>query len=309
LPVHGQYLSDTRVELGDLDDRLRTLAAPDESDGIDEFAVYGGPGNDRLTANQGGSAGLAGGEGDDQLRVRGDVLEAWLDGGPGDDEMWAGRTTSELLGGGGRDVMHGGESMRDGDREGAGGDAGPGPDVFDATASPQVIVSYSERHAPVRINLRRGVGGQAGEGDTSIGVRNVVGGAGDDRIRGGSGAEVLRGGSGYDRLSGGGGDDELWPGRGGSRLTCGPGVDEIWATSSKDWLAMNCELIANTPARPTGLRYPVQCAQPTDAEGEPSGHRQCSVWIHVWQVGAESDCSPRAPFRSAIGTNARSRSR
>jgi hypothetical protein len=250
--------------------------------------VFGGPGNDRLTANQGFAA-LAGGEGDDQLRVRRDVFDGWLDGGPGDDEMWAGRTSSQVLGGGGRDVMHGGETMRDGDQEGAGGDAGPGPDVFDATSSPHVRVSYSDRRAPVRVDLRRGVGGQVGEGDIFNGIRNVEGGSGDDRLFGDSGLNVLLGGPGFDRLSGRGGDDELWPGRGGSRLSCGAGMDEVWATTSKDRLAMNCEFVADTPARPTptpgGLRYPVRCAEPTDEEGVSSGIGECSASMHVWQAG------------------------
>ena len=39
----GQALSNTRVELGDLDDRFRSVAAPaDAETGLDDFAVFGG---------------------------------------------------------------------------------------------------------------------------------------------------------------------------------------------------------------------------------------------------------------------------
>ena len=288
-PEH--YLNGARFELGDLDDRLQTVTPPGEADEglgvIGEFWANGGPGNDRLNGDS-YLNGLSGGDGDDELRVSRRILEGTLEGGPGDDLLWAGRTDTSLNGGGGRDAMYGGNDMSDGDREGAAGDAGPGPDLFDATAGRGGLVSYQGRHAPIRVDLRRGVGGQAGEGDVLKGVRQVEGGSGDDVLLGDDEPNRLLGRRGFDRLSGRGGNDTLFPDRGGSRVSCGAGTDTSSRPSTKDWLASDCETAAWVPARPTltatgSLRYTVPCEERADDDESFIG--ECSAWLHVWQTG------------------------
>jgi hypothetical protein len=292
-----QSLSDTRYYLGDLDDALLTVTAPEgpprEGEGIPPgmLTADGGPGNDRLTVHNQRPT-LVGGEGNDELRVL-PPASGRLEGGPGDDELWADETYSELIGGGGRDVMHGGNWVLDGDQEGAAGDAGPGPDVFDLTRSLWPVVSYESRHAPILVDLRRGVGGQAGEGDIFIGVRMVEGGHGDDRLLGDRNPNRLLGGPGFDRLEGRGGNDRFAPGDGGSRLNCGTGMDVMFGRATpQDWLAIDCEYVSAThgdgvlaahpfPVATGSLRYAVHCPEPQ----EELTDRGCSARLRLRQAG------------------------
>jgi hypothetical protein len=139
------------------------------------------------------------------------------------------------------------------------------------------------------VDLRRGTGGQVGEGDVLKGVRTVAGGRGDDRLLGDDKRNVLTGGPGFDRLAGRGGDDELNPNRGGSRLHCGAGMDEVVATSHKDRLAIDCESLGdNTRARPTPaaagtLHYRADCEKRSDDESLVIG--ECSARLLVRRVG------------------------
>jgi hypothetical protein len=52
---------------------------------------------------------------------------------------------------------------------------------------------------------------------------------------------------------------------------------------------MNCDLVANTPARPiptsAGLRYPLLCAKQTSEEGVTTGLGECSSWLQMWESG------------------------
>ena len=152
-----------RLQLGDLDDRLRIAGALADwdldasgGDGDDELdltgafeargpAVSGDAGADRLSGSNGDDP-LAGGEGDDSLS-----------GGPGSDH---------LRGGFGTDSM----------------DGGSGPDLVD----------YGDHSRPVTVDLSRAAPqGESGEGDT---IQNVEG------VRGGDGSDVLLGSAGADEL-------------------------------------------------------------------------------------------------------------
>ena len=281
------YISDTRFELGDEDDRLRTGQPPDTVDVWGEFTGDGGAGDDRLI---GGSAinRLEGGAGDDVLRAseRGAMANV-LNGGPGDDRLWGHGGFDELDGGGGgRDELYGrgGEDiMRDGDRPGD-----TGPDVFHGGSDGCCLilsgdrVSYRGRTEPIHVDLtRRGVAGEPGEGDVLIDVESVEGGSGDDRLLGDGNRNSLIGRPGRDRLVGRGGDDTLHPGPGGDRILCGPGDDTAGPPTSQDRLDEHCELldaypvlVYRLPAQPTqAMTYTVQC--PADDEESLHLYTRC----------------------------------
>lgn len=225
-----EWLQSTRVELGDLDDELRsTRPGP---------APIGG-----LVAD--------GGAGDDLL-----------DGGDGSDRLDGGGGRDQLLGGAGLD------SLSDGDRDEAAGDAGPGPDLLDGGSGVDEV-SYAQRTRPVRVSLGDDeTDGAAGEGDVVRAVEDASGGAGDDRIvgddrvnhltggdgsdhlsgRGGRGrygiGDRLDGGAGADRLSGGDGPDDLTGGSGIDVLRCGPHVDAVRSPRAGELLRPDCEFVS-----------------------------------------------------------------
>jgi hypothetical protein len=212
-----------------------------------ELAVRLGDGDDHLITDSGpdfpfGSIVASGGKGDDVLA--GDKGGDRLDGGGGSDR---------LSGGDGPDFLS------DGDRSGQ----SPQPDVLDAGTSepyPEAdTVSYEHRTAGVTADLAHGVGGEPGEGDTLIGFESAVGGAGDDRITGGSegshlsgqaGDDTLAGGPGFNSLTGGSGDDTLVGGPGENELDgghgletygCGRGVDHIVHPTAGELLGDLCD--------------------------------------------------------------------
>lgn len=161
---------------------------------------------------------VRGGDGPDRLR-----------GGPGSDELRGGRGDDTLGGGGGPDVLRDGPGA-DAVDGGAGRDdlhTDPGDDRLDGGAG-RDTVSYEDRSAPVTATLGA-TSGQPGERDRLVAVEALVGGEGDDVLRGTEGADVLDGGrGGADRLYGRGGDDELDGSSGaGDRFYAGPGADRI----------------------------------------------------------------------------------
>jgi Ca2+-binding RTX toxin-like protein len=93
---------------------------------------------------------------------------------------------------------------------------------------------------------------------------DVLGGAGNDRLNGGGGAEHLLGGDGHDRLSGGGGADDL---------EGGAGVDDyVYATASESTDAARDRIRAfQTGVDTIELRYmpvtSISWAQQSDASG------------------------------------------
>lgn len=142
---------------------------------------------------------LIGGSSNDTLEGRG-----------GNDALYGGAGNDFLSGGEGDDLLHGG----------AGNDVidgGSGIDTVSwAFAAPGTdrgeIASSSFGHLDV--DLAAGVatfrlfsGGQ--ENDTLTGVENIIGGDGDDTLRGDNRDNMLSGGAGADRLEGRGGNDVL----------------------------------------------------------------------------------------------------
>jgi hypothetical protein len=201
------------------------------------------------------------GDGNDDIRVGTgrNIPIVTVDGGPGDDHLAGGDRNNHFNGGGGRDEMIGGSGFNtfdDGDREGAAGPDGPGPDVFDGSAGEQDVVTYASRTAPMNIDA----GSAVGEGDSLRGIETIVGGSGSDRLVGDSGAntldggpgddtlvgggsprgkgDVLKGGDGDDRLDGGAGPDTLDGGAGADRLNAGGGADILTGGPGLD--AISC---------------------------------------------------------------------
>ena len=83
----------------------------------------------------------------------------------------------------------------------------------------------------------------------------IVGGAGNDTLRGTQKADKLYGKAGNDKLFGFRGNDVLFGGAGADRLVCGPGRDIAWA-DSKDHVAKDCEIVKGLkppPAPPVAL--------------------------------------------------------
>ncbi len=232
-------------------------------------------------------------------------------GGAGDDVLLAGTAEVLLDGGGGQDILIGGpfaDRLSDGDRDGAGEAAAPGPDLLDGGIGGSDTVDYSARSAPLYIALADGdtASGATG-GDQLARLDNIVGGAGDDTLAGNDRPNHLVGMGGRDQLLGGGGADTLGGhsrlGRAaGDRAQCGPGHDGVFGPRAADVLDDRCETVllpgrsrllgpdvwsfalpARPETRPGGrLVYRYPCAGPLSGEScsgtiriaEPTGRRR-----------------------------------
>ena len=71
---------------------------------------------------------------------------------------------------------------------------------------------------------------------TIANIERVLGGVGNDEIRGSAGSERLEGGGGDDTLIGGAGNDTLWGGDGADRLEGGAGHDYLYGEAGADIL-------------------------------------------------------------------------
>jgi len=122
-----------------------------------------------------------------------------------------------------------------------------GPDVYELGLDhyPAGVgadeVDYNGRSAPVEWDASTGL--VAGEGDQLTGVGNILGGSGDDVLRGnefedflvgGPGNDLLVGGSNWDVLLGGDGDDELRGGGDPDILRAGSGDDTAYGGRDHD---------------------------------------------------------------------------
>lgn len=248
-----------RVRLvgGDGDDVL--TGAPEDRDpwpGL--LSIEGGGGDDLLVGGDGDDV-LRGGPGDDLL-IAGPG-EDLLDGGEGEDvvdlsafplgvdvDLAAGvartgegqrhvlREVEHVVGGAGDDVLRGND--RDNRLEG-----GPGDDVLIGRGGDDVLdggpgtdtADYSATTRGVQVDLRAGTG--RGDGaDTLHRIERVLGGSGDDELRGDGRRNVLDGGPGDDVLEGRGGDDRLLGGPGNDLLIGGGGDDVLRGGSGADTL-------------------------------------------------------------------------
>jgi Ca2+-binding RTX toxin-like protein len=194
--------------------------------GVDDDELYGGYGDDTLYGEDGVDL-LYGDDGNDRLYGGGDndglfggFGNDFLDGGYGNDNLFGDDGNDVLLGGGGDDSLDGGY----------GNDVlvgGPGADTLNGGDGTDTA-DYSDDPFGVTVRLDgevdQGLGEIAGV-DQLTSIENVIGGGGDDFIRGNSLANVLRGGGGADTLEGGDGDDRLIGGTDSDLLNGGSGQD------------------------------------------------------------------------------------
>lgn len=151
---------------------------------------------------------LYGNEGRDIMHGRAGADE--LIGMGGDDMLLGGRGDDTLSGGRGDDVLEGGQ----------GADELWGGEGWD-------IASYTSGSESILVTIGgSGVGGFA-EGDQLRGIEGVIGGQGNDELRGDTNGNEINGASGNDLLFGYGGDDSLYGGSGNDVLAGGLGADLI----------------------------------------------------------------------------------
>jgi VCBS repeat-containing protein len=143
--------------------------------------ILAGAGDDLVSAGAGADI-VDGGEGDDTLF--GEAGDDLLKGGEGDDALDGGLGDDVLMGGAGDDLLDGGESID--------------------------TVSYADDTAGVTVDLAAGTaeGDDAGF-DELVSIEHVIGGAGDDVLKGDDGDNVFAGGAGDDVIDGRGGFDTL----------------------------------------------------------------------------------------------------
>ena len=233
-------------------DRLSGPAAADE-----ETAIYllGGGGHDRLHGGAGSYKILRGGDGDDH--IVGGMGYAMIEGRAGDDVLIGTSGIDDINGGGGRDRLFGrggSDRMTDGDKSGATGEKRPGPDLLDAGAGLHDEVSYARRRRSLSIDLRAGgTEGESGEGDRVVGVEDLLGGRGNDRLIGNDRANFIDAGGGSDRLVGGRGDDVLFADGGTLERARTPSRAAVGGTRSPATiLGCTSPAIASASSPPTG---------------------------------------------------------
>lgn len=274
--VSGTILGEAGTDIltgSDLRDRLDGGTGNDSLSGKggDDF-LDGKEDNDQLLGGDGADL-LLGGSGDDRLFgeagddfILGGTGADILNGGDGADQLYADAGEDTLVGGDGADVL-GGDADDDDLEGGAGNDTlmgGAGSDLLDG-GDGQDVASYRGTAQPVLADLAddsQNLGEAAG--DQFVSVENMEGGAGNDTLRGDSGANVLAGGYGDDQLDGRAGADVLRGGRGNDLLVVdnardrvverqGHGVDTVEASAS--WvlaLGAEVEVLRTTNVNGTG---------------------------------------------------------
>jgi serralysin len=134
-----------------------------------------------------------------------------LDLGAGDDTGSGLGGNDAILGGAGVDTIDGGDG-NDNLQGGAGDDnlrGGAGADILNGGADIDTAI-YTEGPAGVTVDLLTGIGvGGNAQGDTLIGIENLIGSTLADTLTGNAGANLLRGWTGNDVLRGGAGADTL----------------------------------------------------------------------------------------------------
>ena len=193
------------LDLGDGDDELWI-----DEGAVDPFTlrlqVFGGPGDDQLTAGRADDL-LEGGDGDDTLA-----------GGPGTDMASWDDADSPVVAtvpaAGASTPVNGRAGEQDGLAEIEGLRGGSAADALTGSAGDDIL--------------------DGGDGDDEL-----LGLAGEDELVGGPGEDVLDGGSDGDYL-----DTAEDPVQGDAAIACGPGDDDLFADNGADPLPDDCEVIA-----------------------------------------------------------------
>ena len=142
-----------------------------------------------------------GGSGNDTLV--GNVSDNILNGGAGNDTLMGGAGNDTLIGGAGNDRLDGGAGLD--------------------------VASYADLTTPLYVDFTQfsGTLTTALGTDTLISIEGIIGGSGDDVLKGDAGANYFESGAGQDFLDGRGGDDTLIAGAGNDGLTGGDGNDTL----------------------------------------------------------------------------------
>ncbi|MGD9917046.1 MAG: calcium-binding protein [Paenirhodobacter sp.] len=195
-PSAPDYPAGTEVYFDDFD------IAP-VIDGTEQDDLLAGTAVGDLLNGYDGNDALSGGSGDDTLY--GGTGNDTLEGGNDDDLLSGDEGDDLLLGGAGRDTLYGGA----GNDRLMGGFGGETDLLFGGTGIDTVDYSEIPFPAPMLIDLsaNRAICDFYVGTDILRSIENVVGGRGDDTIRGTDGANVLDGLTGSDRLEGLGGND------------------------------------------------------------------------------------------------------
>jgi hypothetical protein len=244
-----------RVDLGDRNDRLVSIATWTRASTVKGLIVNGGAGDDFIATSSlpdtiGGGSGkdtINGGSGADV--IRGDA---------GDDTLMGLAGADEIDGGDGVDTANypgleavvitlGDELANDG-RVGE-GDRLLRVENIGGSQADDLITGSSASNTLFGHKGNDVLDGRSGH-DT------LLGWSGNDQLLGGDGNDILDGGAGNDTLVGGAGSDRLEGGDGADRIdardaaadvvTCGAGVDLVEATSLDDVDESTCESIVLT---------------------------------------------------------------
>lgn len=222
------------------DDRLQGQAGDD--------ALIGGAGADAVSYADAGSGivadletSSASGQGSDLLsqveNLVGSPYADQLVGGRGSNVLNGGAGADDLVALGGRDTLYGagGDDVLRGGWSGDRVNGGPGTDT----------ASYFGPW-PITVDLGAGTTSRQGGSDSLIGIEDILGSGGGDRIVGSAGANRIDGSFGADVILGVGGDDDLLGAQGDDSLTGGAGADRCDGGEGID-TAATCESITAVP--------------------------------------------------------------
>jgi glycerophosphoryl diester phosphodiesterase len=198
-----------------------TNTARESISNINNITVaYGTEGDDEISGTAGDDLAY-GMKGDDTVSLGngndvayGDAGDDVVEGEAGNDVLYGGAGDDELVGGEGDDVLAGGVSD----------DVLDGGDGIDTVS---YLAGLSDTTG-VTVDLSAGsaYGDEAGT-DELVGIENVIGGKGDDKLTGDNAANVLDGSAGNDTIKGGAGDDTLAGSAGNDNVDGGSGDDSV----------------------------------------------------------------------------------
>lgn len=282
-----------QVRLGNRSDRATVSGLVEVLGGGGGDLLRGSRGNDRLDGERGNDTLHGGGKGD---TLTGGPGRDRLFGGAGDDDLIDGETDSQAA----ADVFRGGSSR----------DTDNGADRGDR-------LDYSKRNRALSIDLTRA----KGAGDAILGLESVVGGSGNDTLRGDGddnwlegnggrdrllargGDDIPQGGGGNDTVNGGGGDDVVWGDGGTDALIAGPGDDLLIGRDSNAEV-IDCDA-GNDVASVTRLDTLRNCERAASSQLSVSVQPDVQGNRAIFQVSCLNDgggCSGTIAITSLDGT-------